>query len=106
MFLNPSLKIEPLGFRFQGSGIDDSILFKFQTDCSDISQIFDTTKVDVSSFKPNTPYIYPEKHLKWWDVKGKYLLGGQISLPDAKFMNVGLLKTDNGYIVYISWSET
>jgi hypothetical protein len=62
--------------------------------------------VNVSSFKQNTSYLYPVKGLKWWDVKGENLFGGQISLPDAKFMNVGLLKTDNGYIVYISWSET
>ncbi len=43
--------------------------------------------------------------LKWWDVKGKKLLGGQVELPNTRFMNVGVEKNDDGYLVYIMWHE-
>jgi len=45
------------------------------------------------------------KDLKWWDVKDKNLLGGKVELPKLRFMNVGIEKSNEGYLVYIMWHE-
>ena len=45
------------------------------------------------------------KGRKWWDVKGKNLLGGQVELPNVRFMNVGVEQTENGYMIYVMWHE-
>ena len=96
----------PLGFKFEGSGIDDAILFKFRTETLDLSQVFITTVVDVTEFKKNFPLLSHRKNLKWWDVKDKNLFGGQIALPNEKYMNIGIEKIDSGHIIYIIWHET
>jgi hypothetical protein len=106
MFLNSSATIIPLGYKLLGSGIDDAIWFKFKTQCTDISEIFDTQVVDITKFKNEIIFRHDVKNLEWWDVSGKDLIGGQVSLPNAKYMNVGLLKTEEGYIVYISGHDT
>ena len=43
---------------------------------------------------------------KWWDVKGKKLLGGKVELPNVRVMTVGIEKTEEGCVVYIMWWET
>ena len=105
MYLNPSSKIVPLGFKLE-SGIDDAIWFKFKTNSTGLSQVFDTTVVDTTKFKKDFTFLHEMKELKWWDVKGKSLLGGQVSLPKARYMNVGVEEIDNGYMIYIMWHET
>jgi len=52
-----------------------------------------------------TTFIYEMKDLKWWDVKDKNLLGGKVELPKLRFMNVGIEKSNEGYLVYIMWHE-
>jgi len=105
MYLNPSMKITPLGFKLEGSGIDDAIWFKFKTDVSDVQKIFDIKVVDTSKFKTGFTFIHEMKELKWWDVKNKELLGGQVELPNVRLMNVGIEKNDEGCLVYIMWHE-
>ena len=105
MYLNPSNKITPLGYKLLGSGIDDSIWFKFKTDSTDLSKIFDTTVVDIGKFEDNFTFLSQPKNLDWWDVNGKILLGGQLELPNVRYMNVGTDKTDDGYTIYIMWHE-
>ena len=104
MYLNDALKITPLGYKLLGSGIDDSIWFKFRVDVNDLSQVFDTSVVDTSSFENFV--MYERDELAWWDVKGKELVGGEISLPNARYMHIGAEKIDGGYIIYIMWTET
>jgi len=104
MYLNPDLKIGPLGFKLRGSGIDDAIWFKFKVKASEVAEVFDTAVVDVSEFKDGFTML-PVKGLKWWDVDGKTFLGGEVSLPNVKFMKVGITKTDDGSLVYIMWFE-
>ena len=106
MYLNPSVKITPLGFKLEGSGIDDAIWFKFKPESIDLVEIFDSKVVDISKFKNDFTFLPEMKNLKWWDVKGKKLLGEQVSLPNARVMNVGVEKTENGYMIYIMWHET
>ncbi len=106
MYLNPSIKMTPLGFKLEGSGIDDAIWFKFKTDETDLSQVFDPKAVDVTKFKENFTFLSQIKGLEWWDVKDKSLLGGQVSLPNARYMNIGIEKADDGYMIYIMWHET
>jgi len=106
MYLNPSMELKPLGFKLEGSGIDDAIWFKFKTNTTNLSQVFDTTVVDVTKFKENFTFLSQLTGLKWWDVKDKNLLGGQIALPNARYMNVGIEKINSGYIIYIMWHET
>ena len=105
MYLNPLMRITLLGFKLEGSGIDDAIWFKFKSGISDVQKIFDVKVVDTSKFKTGFTFIHEMKELKWWDVKNKELLGGQIELPNVGFMNVGIEKNDDGYIAYIMWHE-
>jgi hypothetical protein len=44
--------------------------------------------------------------LKWWDANDKKMIGESISLPNARYMDVGIEKQDDGYLVYIMWNET
>jgi len=106
MYLNPSMKITPLGFKLEGSGIDDAIWFKFETDITDLHQIFDSNIVDSYKFENDYTSIYEVNGLDWWDVKEKKLIGGQVELPNVRFMNVGIEKKEKGYVVYIMWHET
>ena len=105
MYLNPSMKITPLGFKLEGSGIDDAIWFKFKTNIVEVQEIFDDKVVDTSKFEDNFTFTHEMNELKWWDVKGKKLLGGQVELPNVRFMNVGVEKTNEGFVVYIMWHE-
>jgi hypothetical protein len=106
MYLNPSVKITPLGYRIDGSGIDDFIWFKFKTNVENISDIFDKTVVDTSTFKTDHTFHRNMNDLKWWDANDKKMIGESISLPNARYMDVGIEKQDDGYLVYIMWNET
>jgi len=99
MYLNPSMKITPIGYKLEGSGIDDAIWFKFWTDVSGVQEIFDVKVVDTSKFKTGFTFSHEMKEIKWWDVENKELLGGQVELPNVRFMNVGIEK-----IVKVMWS--
>ncbi|VAX38797.1 hypothetical protein MNBD_PLANCTO02-1757 [hydrothermal vent metagenome] len=105
MYLNPSMKIIPLGFKIEDSGMDAAIWFKFKTDTSDLHKIFVGKVVDTSKFKNDFTFIHEMDELKWWDAKDKKLVGGQVRLPNVRFMNVGIEKNGEGYIVYIMWHE-
>ncbi|MBE9140997.1 hypothetical protein IQ254_27995 [Nodosilinea sp. LEGE 07088] len=106
MYLNPSINIVPLGYKLEGSGIDDAIWFKFETDASSLQEIFDRNVVDTSTFKNGFVLTDGINASKWWDVENKEVLGGQVELPNARFMNIGIEKNDDGYQVYIMWHET
>ena len=41
-----------------------------------------------------------------WDVEGKNLLGGQVALPNARFMTIGAERIEDRYIIYAVWNET
>ena len=105
MHLNPSLKIEPVGYMFQGSGIDDAIWFKFYTDSNDIDKIFLKKFVDKAKFKEGFTFSQDRADLKWWGSSNKTFYGAQVELPKSKFMNVGIEKIDDKYAVYIMWHE-
>ena len=105
MYLNPSMQITPLGYKLEGSGIDDAIWFKFRTDVSEVKELFDIKVVDTSKFHTGFSFIHDMTKLKWWDVKNNELLGGQVELPNVRFMNVGIEKNNEGFVVYIMWHE-
>jgi hypothetical protein len=106
MYLNDTVQITPLGFKLEGSGIDDVIWFKFETNTTDLSQVFDTTVVDTDKFTEHTNVMSDLQDVEWWDVEGKDLLGGQVSLPNVRYMNVEAEKIEGGYVIYIRWNET
>ena len=104
MHLNPSLDITPLGYKLLASGIDDAIWFKFRADTVSLNEIFNLSTI-AKEFSEGFVLI-PEKGLNWWDVVNKNFIGGQVSLPNSKFMNVGIEKEMDGLIIYIFWFET
>jgi hypothetical protein len=102
MHLAPALSIEPRGFKLT-QGIDDAIWFKFVTARQPAARLF-RPDVDVSLFKPGValqPAMTP-----WWDAQGKRLVGGQVSLPSARYMTVGIEERGEQMTVYIMWAET
>jgi hypothetical protein len=105
MYLKDTANITALGYRLEGSGIDDVIWFKFQTDAKDLAEVFDTAVVDLTQFEENAN-IMALKDVEWWNVEGKNLFGGQVALPNARFMTVGAEQVEGGYVIYIVWNET
>lgn len=107
MFLNPALKITPMGFKLLGTGMDDVIWFKFKTGpgTAGVQGLFDAKAVDTAKFMEGYAFSDATNAPKWWDVKGKTFLGGQVDLPRVKFMHVGIEKQDNHLVVYIMWHE-
>ena len=105
MYLRADLEMTPLGFKLEGSGIDDAIWFKFETPCEDLQAIFDGAVVDTSGFKTGFTFDHAMKDLVWWDVQGRQLVGAQVQLPNARFMNVGVERLERGHVVYIMWHE-
>ncbi len=105
MYLHPGLRIRPLGYKLIGSGIDDAIWFKFGVDTSSPAEIFNTNVVDVSGFGDEFELQAPSASCQWWDIGGKKIYGGSVSLPNVRFMNVGIKGDEGEAIVYIMWHE-
>lgn len=105
MYINPGVVIRPLGFKLLGSGIDDAIWFKFET-TANVQSLFNLKIVDTSGFSESSNQAQDGQGPSWWDLSGKKLLGGQVQLPNARFMNVHIEKKGDRNIVYILWHET
>ena len=105
MYLKDTANITALGYKLEGSGIDDVIWFKFHADAKNLAQVFDTSIVDITQFEENSK-VMGLKDVEWWDVDGKNLFGGQVALPNARFMTVGAEKVEGGYVIYVVWNET
>jgi hypothetical protein len=105
MYIKADAEITPEGFKLT-SGIDDAIWFRFLAHTGDIVDVFETGTVDVSKFRPGFTFTDASAP-SWWDVAKKPLTGGQISLPNARFMNVGFVDNEDGTLtVYVMWHET
>ena len=104
LYLSTNLVLEAKGYKFDASGIDAAMWFKFTTDSTDPAGLFQTNVVDTSGFSTGFA-LSPSDDIPWWDVKGLDLMGGQVELPGVKFMNVGLLSSDSNTVVYIFWHE-
>ena len=92
----------------QARRIDGAIWFRFLAHTGDIADVFapETVEVEVSNFRSG--YEFASSSMpSWWDVAQKPLTGGQVSLPNARFMNVGFVDNDDGTLtVYVMWHET
>gem|GEM_PF-577762 len=105
MHIRSDLKIIPLGYKLIGSGIDAAVYFKFETTADSVSRIFDSACP--FSAEHNGSFVMDKGDgPQWWDVEGRNLTGGHISLPGAKYMDVGIHKQKKGCTVYIFWFET
>ena len=105
MYLQTNLVFQAHGMKLLGSGIDDAIWLKFSCEVTDPALIFQANVVDTSKFRKGFK-LSPYKDLPWWDVEGRNLSGGQVALPNARFMNVGIDTTGTHSVVYIMWHET
>jgi hypothetical protein len=113
MYLNPAVKIEPLGFFLQ-PGMDDVIRFKFVAQTDDPATVFDTAHVDSRKFGPDFRLnaLAPDAADKWWDVSKQTLTGGNFSVPPpnstgTRGLNIGYTKNADGTLmVYVLWHET
>lgn len=105
MYIDPDVKIQPKGFKLT-SGIDDAIWFKFNAETPNITNVFRDDVVDSSLFRKGFT-LHSDSLPSWWDVSLQSLTGGQVSLPNARFMNVGYFDNGDGTLtVYIMWHET
>ena len=105
MYLQTNLVFQAHGMKLLGSGIDDAIWLKFSCEVTDPAHIFQTNIVVVSNFR-NGFKQSPSKDIPWWDVKGRNLSGGQVAIPNARYMNVGIDAAGTNSVVYIMWHET
>jgi hypothetical protein len=104
MYLARDLTLDPKGFKLI-QGIDDAIWFKFVTARQPHSQLFRSDVVDTTRFKAHVGTA--DSHAPaWWDVKGKRLMGGSVSLPNVRYMWVAIEESGELLTVYISWHET
>ena len=106
MHLNDELQYEPIGFKIVGSGIDDAVWFSFHTDETDLGIIFDAEVVPFDSLRGSVDIYTPEDMPLWWDIQGKGLVGGSITLPAGRSMTVGMNREEAGTSVYIFWHES
>lgn len=113
MYINPVVKIEPLGFYLK-PGMDDIIRFKFVAQIDDPALVFDATHVDSKNFDADfrLSALDPSAADKWWDVSKQNLTGGHFSVPPPKSsgtrgLNIGYTKNPGGTLtVYVLWHET
>ncbi|MGB8703242.1 MAG: hypothetical protein WCD18_27815 [Thermosynechococcaceae cyanobacterium] len=105
MYLQSDVEIIPEGYKLI-SGIDDAIWFRFIAKTTNIADVFMKDKVNTSKFTTNHKF-YGDTLPDWWDIESKVLTGGEISLPNARFMNVGYVNNQDGTLtVYVIWHET
>jgi len=105
MYIDPEAGIQPVGFRLISS-LDDAIWFKFVAETADISTVFRDEIVETSRFGQTVMSDDPSSPA-WWDVSEQSLVGGQVDLPNARFMQVGHVDNGDGTLtVYILWQET
>ncbi len=102
MHLAPGLVLTARGYKLT-QGIDDAIWFKFVTARQPVAALF-RPDVDTTTFRPGVE-IQPAG-TPWWDAQGKKLVGGQVSLPNARFMTVGIDEQGEDMTVYVMWAET
>ena len=94
-----------MGFKLEGSGIDDAIWFKFETD-AELANIFDSKMVDAGTFQQRSNSAAGVTGLKWWHLPRKAISSEAIALPNARYMRVHIEKHGTHHIVYIFWHET
>ena len=106
MYLRSDIEIEPQGFQLV-SGIDASIWFKFIARTEKIAAVFNEKHVDTSQFSEGYKSHSDSSLPAWWDAADKKLTGGQVELPNGRFMDVGFSKNeDRTLTVYVMWFET
>ncbi|MBN2718578.1 MAG: hypothetical protein JXX14_22225 [Deltaproteobacteria bacterium] len=105
MAISKDARITPLGIKMLDAGWHtDAIWFKFDT-TTPLSELFDTSMVDLGSFNPQFLMGIGATSAKWWDVAHQRLPGGEVLLPDNKTMSVAVRKNTSGHTVYIFWYE-
>lgn len=105
MYINPDLEIVPEGCKLT-SGIDAAIWFRFVAKTNNLAKVFRKDKVDTTKFTTSND-LTGSGLPSWWDVNSKKLAGGQVALPNVRFMNVGYVNNKNGTLtVYVMWHET
>ncbi|MBN2340477.1 MAG: hypothetical protein JXX29_12595 [Deltaproteobacteria bacterium] len=105
MYINPQIEIQPLGLKILGSGIDDAIWFKFETNAP-VSDMFKPDVVESSLFRHRNNSFNNGKGIKWWDIPKAGISSDQIALPNARYMTVFIKNNGKRRIVYIFWNET
>jgi hypothetical protein len=105
MYINPKIEIRPMGFKLEGSGIDDAIWFKFETD-AELANIFDSKMVDAGTFQQRSNSAAGVTGPKWWHLPQKVISSEAIALPNARYMSVYIEKHGKRHIVSIFWHET
>jgi hypothetical protein len=113
MYINPDLKIEPLGYCFKPD-LDSSIRFKFLAQTNDPSQVFVSSRVDASKFNDRfrKSALEVNANVGWWDVSSIRLEGGNFEVPSqggtgVRGLDVGYAKNADGTLtVYVFWWET
>lgn len=103
MYLMADLALEAKGLKIV-EGPDTAMWFKFVVVKQPLDKIFQPEVVDVSKFAPGIRFT--ETTLPaWWDVQGKTFLGGNVALPNVRYMRVGIDEHGEALTVYIMWHE-
>ena len=61
--------------------------------------------MDTSELKSGFRFSNRTSDPEWWDVNDKKLIGGNVELPGMRYMDVGIERSNEGYLVYIRWYE-
>lgn len=106
MALRSGLEVRDEHLRYS-PGMDGIMWCRFTVEAKGLDEVFDTSQVDVSEFKE------PGFHVgrtpisdRWWDVKGKKLVGGSVEVRHDETLDVGYVDHGDGTLtVYIYWFE-
>jgi hypothetical protein len=89
-------------------GPDDAIYLKVEIDRNDLDALIRNSPFASAELRSDRRYVLKERSLSWWDPEGvNNYKSGQVSLPDAKYLNILLDLDSNERIpIYLQWGET
>lgn len=104
MMLQPDIEVEPIGYKFV-SHMDPSLYFKFRAQAASIDQVF-LAEAQTKAFKPGFA-LKGHANTAWWDPEAQPLVGGEIEVPDRRYLLIGYFGEGNGWFtVYAYWLDT
>jgi hypothetical protein len=104
MYLVADLSLDAKGLKLM-EGPDTAMWFTFEVAKQPLDKIFQPAVVDVAKFAPGVRFTETTLPV-WWDVQGKTFFGGNVALPNVRYMQVGIAEQAETLRIYIMWHET
>ena len=107
LYINPELKIEPIGF-VEKNGFDHHVRLKFIAKTDDPTFLFDKTEVPSGEFSYDFNFPEPEASIDeyWWDVYSMTVIGENFRVPKSEYhwrLSVGYFINEDSTLTVYAW---